>query len=1008
MSISHYYPTETTVRALWRAIWCIGVILLMAWLVGMLAPQPLQAQGDICANVTQIPTSECEALVALYNKMGGMNWGSDWLTTPTPCSWHGVTCSADGTPQHVVELDLFMAGGDLPGEIGQLTHLTVLDIARSQVWSLPPEIGNLTNLKVLDVAGNPLIILPPEIGNLSSLERLNAGYTRLTSLPPEIGNLSSLKNLYLGLNLFTDLPATIGNLNNLEHLDLSEGELENLPPEIGGLSSLVHLNVSRNQLANLPAEIGNLVNLEHLDLSINHTLAGPLPTGMVQLTQLEYFNFAATDLCEPDDPAFQAWLGTIDMLYGEGTICSPPPTLPVANAGRGYGGMTGKSIYFDAAGSYDPDGTLVLYEWDFDSDGVFDVSSAEPTATHVYDDPYADSVILRVTSSDGGTATDTTFARIETFDCNSVSEIPASECEALVSLYSATRGPGWVYSDWFISPNPCEWYGVFCSTDTTLQHVVEISLVTNGLVGPVPSEIENFTYLQRLDLTENFITSLPPEIGNLANLESLAISLTPWETLSGHVGLTSLPPEIGNLTNLQGLGLPRNQLTSLPPEIGNLTNLQGLALDDNRLASLPPEIGNLTNLKTLSLEDNLLTTVPDTIGNLSSLERLGIYRNQLVTVPAEIGNLTNLQSLYLHENQLTSLPDEISNLINLLNLDVSENVTLSGRLPDGMMQLTSLERFYFRNTRLCEPGYPAFQNWLDSIPRLSRTNAICPAAQAELTIVKDAQPNKPFNFRFTGDLGDFQLDNAQPDDGDAYGESQTFTLSGGTGGVPVTIREEMPGNWHLAEISCDPAANATLDLANQQVSVSLAADEAVRCTFTNRKRSIIRAWLYDDANGNARRESDEPAREGWTVRLYDMAQTLVAEQVTNSLGKVSFTGVAPGNYTVCEALPQGWFNTRPGLIDATYNQPCYLLTLGIDVAAEVSFGNNTQPLARAAEQESGESVIYFPAPDVEEDDYAAAYSDAAWLNTPLANEDTGEATDEAADSLYLPLIPSAQ
>ena len=39
---------------------------------------------------------------------------------------------------------------------------------------------------------------------------------------------------------------------------------------------------------------------------------------------------------------------------------------------------------------------------------------------------------------------------------------------------------------------------------------------------------------------------------------------------------------------------------SIPPEIGNLTNLEILILSINQLTgSIPPEIGNLTNLKIL-------------------------------------------------------------------------------------------------------------------------------------------------------------------------------------------------------------------------------------------------------------------------------------------------------------------------------------------------------------------------------------------------------------------------
>ncbi len=47
--------------------------------------------------------------------------------------------------------------------------------------------------------------------------------------------------------------------------------------------------------------------------------------------------------------------------------------------------------------------------------------------------------------------------------------------------------------------------------------------------------------------------------------------------------LTTLPPEIVQLINLQSLNLRSNQLSSLPPEFGQLTNLQSLDLSSNRV-----------------------------------------------------------------------------------------------------------------------------------------------------------------------------------------------------------------------------------------------------------------------------------------------------------------------------------------------------------------------------------------------------------------------------------------
>jgi len=59
---------------------------------------------------------------------------------------------------------------------------------------------------------------------------------------------------------------------------------------------------------------------------------------------------------------------------------------------------------FDAT-AYDNDGTIVLYEWDFENDGIFDWSDpASPACAHVYQDAWYYLAKLRVTDNDGGIA----------------------------------------------------------------------------------------------------------------------------------------------------------------------------------------------------------------------------------------------------------------------------------------------------------------------------------------------------------------------------------------------------------------------------------------------------------------------------------------------------------------------------------------------------------------------------------------------------------------------------
>jgi len=80
---------------------------------------------------------------------------------------------------------------------------------------------------------------------------------------------------------------------------------------------------------------------------------------------------------------------------------------PVANAGGPYEGDAGVPIAFDASASYDPDGDIVLYEWDWDSDGMYDASSIDPIIEHTWAAEFAGIIRLRVTDDDGLTAVDT-------------------------------------------------------------------------------------------------------------------------------------------------------------------------------------------------------------------------------------------------------------------------------------------------------------------------------------------------------------------------------------------------------------------------------------------------------------------------------------------------------------------------------------------------------------------------------------------------------------------------
>ncbi|MGF1978943.1 MAG: COR domain-containing protein, partial [Nostoc sp. CmiSLP01] len=210
-----------------------------------------------------------------------------------------------------------------------------------------------------------------------------------------------------------------------------------------------------------------------------------------------------------------------------------------------------------------------------------------------------------------------------------------------------------------------------------------------------------------LHLSSNHLRILPPEFGELINLQTLHLS-------SNHLRI--LPPEFGKLINLQTLDLFNNQLTGLPPEFGKLTNLQTLNLFNNQLTSLPSELGQLTKLQTLNLRSNKLTSLPSEFGQFTNLLILDLFNNQLSSLPAEFGQLIKLQKLDLDNNQLSSLPKEIRQLPNLSLLDLRRNpvpIPLEILGPKDLSQepgdVNEIFDFYFRvqNPTETEPLYEA-------------------------------------------------------------------------------------------------------------------------------------------------------------------------------------------------------------------------------------------------------------------------------------------------------------
>ena len=265
------------------------------------------------------PLTEREILEALYHATGGPDWHEqrNWLTDAPIRDWHGVRTNNDG---RVYALSLFDNNltGSLPGELGELDRLMVLNLGQN--WHLtgriPPQLGNLTNLEKLHLQFTDLTgPIPPALGSLAELTDLYFWRNRLSGpIPPELGNLVNLTRLALGENDLTGpIPSTLGNLAELRELNLVRNELTGpIPSELGNLSELALLSLGQNDLTGpIPPELGRLANLRELGVAGNAGMSGALPESLTAIRGLDELTAGGTGLCAPSDPAFRAWLAGI-------------------------------------------------------------------------------------------------------------------------------------------------------------------------------------------------------------------------------------------------------------------------------------------------------------------------------------------------------------------------------------------------------------------------------------------------------------------------------------------------------------------------------------------------------------------------------------------------------------------------------------------------------------------------------------------------------------------------